>query len=151
MNNPLAYGWNPFQISLTTLQPVAVGKPAFTFGNQGASPSTSQAHNFQALVRPKIPFLETLNFPYLSKLMNDSVKHNAAWPPVPTKLPSDIPKFEGKVGEYPEAHITTFHLWCSSNSLNDDIVRLILFQRTLTSVATKWNIEFPLHLTVFGT
>ena len=64
-------------------------------------------------------------------------------PPVPTKLPSDIPKFEGKFGEDPGAHITTFHLWCSSYSLNNDTVRLRLFQRTLTSTTTKWYIELP--------
>jgi hypothetical protein len=28
--------------------------------------------------------------------------------PVPTKLPSDIPKFEGKTGEDPGDHVTTF-------------------------------------------
>ena len=75
--------------------------------------------------------------------MNDPVRHNATWPPVPSKLPSDIPKFEGKNGEDLDSHITTFHLWCSSNSLNDDIVRLRLFQITFTSVVAKWYIEFP--------
>ena len=75
--------------------------------------------------------------------MNDSVKHDATWPPIPTKLPSYIPKFEGKFGEDPGDHITTFHLWCSSNSLNDDTVRLRFFQRTVTSAATKWYIELP--------
>ena len=109
MNNRLAYGWNPFQISPTTSQLTSRGNPAFTFGNQGESPSTSQARTFQALVRPKIPFQETLNLPDLAKLMHDSVKHDAIWPPFPTKLPSDIPKFEGKVGEDPGAYITTFH------------------------------------------
>ena len=81
--------------------------------------------------------------PNLSKLINDPVKHDATWPPVPTKLPSNILKFEGKVGEDPRAHITTFHLWCSSNPLNDDTVQLRLFQRTLTSAAKKWYIELP--------
>jgi hypothetical protein len=65
------------------------------------------------------------------------------WPPVPTKLPSDIPKFEGKSGEDPGDHVTTFHLWCSSNSLIDDSIRLRLFQRTLTGNAAKWYIELP--------
>ena len=60
-----------------------------------------------------------------------------------TKLPSDIPKFEGKVGEDPGAHITTFHLWCSSKSLNNETIQLRFFQRTLTSAATKWYIELP--------
>ena len=84
-----------------------------------------------------------LNFLYLTKLKNDLVKHSSTWPLVPTKLPSDIPLFEVKTGEYLGAQITTFHLWCSSNSLNDDNVWLRLFQRTLTGVATKWYIEFP--------
>jgi hypothetical protein len=64
-------------------------------------------------------------------------------PPIPTKLPSDIPKFEGKSGEDPGDHVTTFHLWCSSNSLNDDSVHLRLFQHTLMGVSTKWYIELP--------
>ena len=88
-----------------------------------------------------IPFLETLNFPYIYKLMNDHALHDATWPLVPIKLPLDIPKFEGKNGEYPSDHVTTFHLWCSSNSLNDYSIWLMLFERNLTSVATKWYIE----------
>jgi hypothetical protein len=64
--------------------------------------------------------------------MNDPIHHDPSWPAVPTKLPSDIPKFEGKSGEDPQDHVTTFHLWCSSNSLNDDSIRLCLFQHTLT-------------------
>ena len=75
--------------------------------------------------------------------MNDPMQHSVAWPPIPLKLPSDIPKFEGKEGEDPSAHLTAFHLWCSSNSLNDDSVRLRLFQRTLTHVEPKWYIELP--------
>jgi hypothetical protein len=58
-----------------------------------------------------------------------------------TKLPSDIPKFEGKPGEDPGDHVTNFHLWCSSNSLKDDFVQLCLFQRTLIGGAAKWYIE----------
>jgi hypothetical protein len=54
--------------------------------------------------------------------------HDLTWPPIPTKLPSDIPKFEGKTGEDPGDHVTTFHLWCSSKSLNNDSIHLILFQ-----------------------
>ena len=40
-------------------------------------------------------------------------------------------------------HVTTFHLWCSSNSLIDDSIRLRIFQRTLTRNVAKWYIEFP--------
>ena len=69
--------------------------------------------------------------------------HDPAWPAGPTKLPSDIPKFEGKPGENPSEHITTFHLWCSLNSLHQDSVRLQLFQRTLMGPVAKWYIELP--------
>jgi hypothetical protein len=37
--------------------------------------------------------------------------------------------------------VTTFHLWCSSNSLKYDSVQLRLFQRTLIGSATKWYIK----------
>jgi hypothetical protein len=84
-----------------------------------------------------------LNMPYLSKLINEPVSHDPTWPPVPTKLPSDILKFEGKNGEDHGDHVTTFHLWCSLNSLNDDFIRLRLFQCTLIGVAAKWYIELP--------
>jgi hypothetical protein len=77
----------------------------------------------------------------LSKLINNPVSHDPTWPPVPTKLPSDIPKFEGKNGEDLGDHVITFNLWCSSNSLNDDSIRLRLFQRTLIGVSAKWYIE----------
>ena len=90
-----------------------------------------------------LPFMAHLNLPNLSRLMNDPIHHQAFWPPMPTKMPSDIPKFEGKAGECPQNHIMTFHLWCSSNSIVDDSIRLRLFQRTLTGAAAKWYIELP--------
>ena len=52
-------------------------------------------------------------------------------------------KIEGNSGEYPSEHVMTFHLWFSSNSLNDDSIHLRLFQCTLTGPAVKWNIELP--------
>jgi hypothetical protein len=60
---------------------------------------------------------------------------------MPMKLRSDIPKFEAKPNEDPGDHVTTFHLWCSSNSLKDDYVQLRLFQHTLIGSAAKWYIE----------
>ena len=80
-----------------------------SYVNQGAVPKPHHA---------KLPFLATLNLPDLSRLTNDPVAHDPAWLAVPTKLPSDIPKFEGKPGEDPSEHVMTFHLWCSSNSLH---------------------------------
>jgi hypothetical protein len=100
-----------------------------------------QQQSFQGawgqMSQPRLPFLAMLNLPDLSRLMNDPVRHDPTWPPIPTKLPSDIPKFEGKTGEDPGDHVTTFHLWCSSNSLNDDSIHLILFQCTLMGVASE--------------
>ena len=92
---------------------------------------------------PQLPFLATLELPDVSKLKNDPILHNPYWPPVPTKVPGDCPKFEGKSGEDPQAHVMTYHLWCSSNSWIDDLIGLRLFQRTLTGADAKWYIELP--------
>jgi hypothetical protein len=110
-------------------------------------PANPQAQSFPGgwgqVSQPRLPFLATLNLPDLSKLMNDPVSHDPTWPHIPTKLPLEIPKFEGKNGEDPSDHVNTFHLWCSSNSLNEDSIRLRLFQCTLIRVVTKWYIELP--------
>jgi hypothetical protein len=91
--------------------------------------------------QPKLPFLAMLHLPDLTRLLNDPICHDPRWPPMPTKLHSDIPKFEAKPNEDPGDHVTTFHLWCSSNSLKDDSVQLRLFQRTLIGSVAKWYIE----------
>jgi hypothetical protein len=61
---------------------------------------------------------------------------------MPTKFPSYIPKFEAKPNENLGDHVTTFHLWCSSNSLRDDSVQLCLLQHTLIGSVVKGYIEF---------
>jgi hypothetical protein len=101
-----------------------------------------QSHQYPQVNR-QLPFLATLDLPDLSRILNDPIRHSPQWPAVPTKLPSDIPKFDGKAGEDPNNHVMNFHLWCSSNSLMDDSIRLRLFQRTLTGAAAKWYIELP--------
>ena len=90
-----------------------------------------------------LPFMAHLNLPNLARLTNDSIRHQAFWPPMPTKLPSYIPKFEGKAKGCPQNHIMAFHLWCSSNSIVDYSIRVRLFQRTLTGATSKWYIELP--------
>ena len=138
-NNPY-YGSNPnpqFQSFL------GGNIPSVNAYEGGSSPYQFQ-QNWNMVQPPKIPFLATLNFPNLSKLINDPIMNSLAWPPIPTRLPSDIPKFEGKANEDPNTHVMTFHLWCSSNSLMDDSVQLRLFQRTLMGAAAKWYIELPL-------
>jgi hypothetical protein len=94
--------------------------------------------------QPKLPFLATLHLLDLMRLLNDPICHDPRWPPMPTKFPSDIPKFEAKPNEDLGDHVTTFHLWFSSNSLKDDSVQLRLFQRTLIGSVVKWYIELDL-------
>jgi hypothetical protein len=89
----------------------------------------------------QMPYLASLNIPDLTKLTNDPILHDATWPAMPTKLPSDIPKFEGKAGDDPTNHVVTFHLWCSYNNIMDDSIRLRLFQRTLTGPSAKWYVK----------
>jgi hypothetical protein len=100
-------------------------------------------HQHYPQVNRQLPFLATLDLLDLSRLMNDPIYHSPVWPAIPAKLPSDIPKFDRKSGEDPKYHMMTFHLWCSSNSLMENSIRLHLFQRTLTGSPTKWYIELP--------
>ena len=88
-------------------------------------------------------FLATLDLLDLSRILNDAILHSPYWSFIPAKLPSDIPKFEERSGEDPDNHVMNFHLWCSSNSLMDDSIRLRPFQRTLTGLTAKWYIELP--------
>ena len=85
----------------------------------------------------KIPFMACLNLPDLAWLTNDPIHHQTFWPPMPTKLPLGIPKFEGKERECPQNPIMMFHIWCSSNNIIDDSIKLRLFQHALTNVAAK--------------
>ena len=89
----------------------------------------------------QFPLVATLELLDLNQLTNDPILYAPWWPIILHKLPSDIPKFNGNLGEDPSNHVMTFHLWCSSNSLNDDLIRLHLFQRRLTGPVVKWYIE----------
>ena len=88
------------------VQPGAFPKPGHSF--QAYWSPAQSGWNSQG--PPRLPFLTTLNLLDLTKLTNDPIRYNPAWPPVPTKLSSDIPKFEGKSGEDSRDHVTTFHL-----------------------------------------
>jgi hypothetical protein len=85
--------------------------------------------------------LATLDLLDLSCLTNNPILHAPFFPVIPAKLSSDIHKFNVKLGEDPNNHVTTFHLWFSSNCLMDDSILLRLFQRTLTGATMKWYIE----------
>jgi len=102
-------------------------QPMYTMGNQmmgGAQNSSGHSSSpWSELGAPNsLPFLATLDIPDLYKLTNDPIYHNLQWPTIPHKIPMDIPKFDGKHGEDPGTHITTYHLWCVSNSMVDDSV-----------------------------
>ena len=93
--------------------------------------------NQNLFLNTQLPFLSILQFSNLSKLTNDPIMHHLAFPPVPVKIPTGILKFEGKMGDDPASHITTYHLWCVSNSMLDDSIKLRLFPHTLTGNAAK--------------
>ena len=116
-------------------------------GHCGYCNQTYENQNYQGVVHrpnhPRLHFLTMLNLLDLSILTNDPVAHDPAWSVIPAKLPLNIPKFEGKLGEDLSEHVTTFHLWFSSNSLHQDSICLRLFQCTLTVPAVKWYIELP--------
>jgi hypothetical protein len=133
MNNPGGRSYNAKKGHGSYKNPIwaAIPQPQYFWGAWGQ------------MSQPRLPFLAMLNLPYLSKLMNDLLCHDTSWPPIPTKIPLDIPKFEGKNGEDPGDHVTTFHPWCSSSSLNDEYIQLIFFQRTLKGVSAKWYIKLP--------
>lgn len=88
--------------------------------------STHQTHIIAATT-PNFSFVASLNLPYLMKLTNDPIYQHPKWSLMPIKLPSYIPKFEGKSGEDMTNHIMTLHLWCSSSNINENLVHLRLF------------------------
>jgi hypothetical protein len=139
-------GYNPW--SYYPLQPPPNQPGSSHYGQTAYGPTglptglPPQSHQYPQVNR-QLPFLATLDLPDLSRILNDPIRHSPQWPVIPAKLPSDIPKFDGKAREDLNNHVMTFHLWCSSNSLMDDSVRLRLFQRTLTGSAAKWYIELP--------
>jgi hypothetical protein len=70
-----------------------------------------QSHQYPHMNR-QLPFLVTLDLPNLSRILNDPIHHSPQWPVITDKLPSDIPKFDGKLEEDPNNHVMAFHLWC---------------------------------------
>ena len=77
----------------------AVNNPSYEGPPRGPCSSSVPLHGLP--VQHKSPFLATLNFPDLSRLTNDPILHLPIWLAIPTKLSSDIPKFDGRPGEDP--------------------------------------------------
>jgi hypothetical protein len=89
-----------------------------------------QSHQYPQVNR-QFPFLSTLYLPDLSRILNDPILHSPHWPVIPAKLPSDIPKFDGKPGEDPNNHVMTFHLLAHRQTQSS-----MLQQRTNKSLTT---------------
>ena len=134
--NQSPYGKNP-------MGPNPSGQSQWGQPPTGWNPGTPSYSQPQMPFNPQVPFFMTLELPDVSKLTNDPIFHHPYWPPVPSKIPGDCPKFEGRANEDPQTHVMTYHLWCSSNSWLDDSIRLRLFQRTLTGSTAKWYIGLP--------
>ena len=62
---------------------------------------TNRPHQYalHTQMNRQLPFLATLDLLNLSCLTNDPIFYNPSWPPIPHKLPLDIPKFDGKANE----------------------------------------------------
>ena len=105
--------------------------------------NTMSSLNQNLFASTQLPFLSTLELSDLSKLTKNPIMHHPTWPPIPVNIPTDILKFEGKMADDLASHITNYHLWCVSNSMLDDSIKLHLFPHTLTGNAIKWFIELP--------
>lgn len=57
------------------------------------------------LAAPMLPFMARLSLPDLNQLINDPIHHDDGWPSMLIKLSSDIPKFEGIVGQDHTNHV----------------------------------------------
>ena len=83
--------------------------------DSNAGTTTSGAVTRMILVSPLLPYMAGLSLPDFSQLINDPIHHDPGWPAMPTKLPSNIPKFEGNVGEDPTNHVRSFHIGVCPN------------------------------------
>lgn len=112
-------------------------------GNLGGNQANTTGETFvdMATNPPFLPYTVCMSLPDFSQLINDPLLHNSNWPPMPTKLPSYIPKFKSNPREDLTSHARSFHMWCSSNSITEDLIHLHPFQRILIVVATKWYVD----------
>jgi hypothetical protein len=135
--NPIGYfPQNPPQLNLSGLSNYLQTAYGPTGIHMGLPPQNYQFPQ----VNKQFHFLATLDLPDLSRILNDPILHSPYWSVILTKLLSKIPKFYSRSGEDPNNHVMNFHLWCSSNSLMDESIRLRLFQQTLTGSTAKWYI-----------
>jgi hypothetical protein len=75
--------------------------------------SISHGYYQHPKVNQQLTFFSTIDILDLSHLTNDPILHAPFWPPILAKLPSNIPKFDGRPREDPNNHVMRFHIWCS--------------------------------------
>lgn len=109
------------------------------YGSSGLN--TPLPLDLNSFANTQLSFLAMLELPDLSWLTNNPILHNLYWPTIFVKIPIDILNFVGKTREDPIMHITTYHLWCVSNSLLDDSMHIQHFPHTLTNNTSKCFIE----------
>jgi hypothetical protein len=95
---------NPRQSTNYLWKPSASNNPGYPFPVAN-KPRVSIPTSWNSRLQLRLPFLETLNLQDLLKIINGPVCHYPNFPMFPNKLPSNIPKFEGKYGEDPGDHV----------------------------------------------
>ena len=96
--------------------------PPFTHGNYIIVGANTVAGASRYTLKFSLHFIYHINLPDLAWLTIYPIGHNPLRPPMPTKIPLEIHKFEGKGREDPQNHIMSFHLWCSSKNIVDDSI-----------------------------
>ena len=97
-------------------------QPPFSCGNYITADPNTIAMPPRSSPIPSLPLMASLNLPNMEWLTNKPIYHDRLWYLMPTKIPLDTRKFEGKVGEYPHNDIMSFNLCCSSNIIVDDFI-----------------------------
>ena len=82
------------------------------FGNLGTNQGSHTNRTSTGMVTPPplLPFMVGLSLPNFSQLINDPLLHDPNWSTMLIKLPFNIPKFEGNLGEDPTNHVISFHM-----------------------------------------
>jgi hypothetical protein len=97
--------------------------------------TTSQPSHTMVAPTPNFPYLASLNIPYLTKLMNDPIYMIPLGLTCPPNYLQTSQSLKGNQGEDPTNHIMSFHLWCSSNNIMEDSIRLMIVPEN-----THWSI-----------
>jgi len=94
--------------------------PKTTHPSCPPSSVTDPQHSVKMVGTQNLPYMALLNILDLTKITNEPILHDTSLSPMSTKIPSNIPKFDGKMGEDMENNVMTFHIWYSSNNIIDE-------------------------------